>query len=107
MGEELLDADDVGLELGQEGDELAFELDEAIGDGLVGVQTDDAGIDERGVFGPGDWQGAGAARGLDTAEAGEPQTGIDAERSQRLLPVMVAAMALAAGPASRWPIWAR
>jgi len=69
VGIKLLDGADFGGVLGEEGLELGFEFDEAIGDGGLDVETNHAAVDEAG------------AEGLvvDDAVAGELQAWVDAD----------------------------
>jgi hypothetical protein len=71
VGVEHLDGDDLGADFGEDFGEFAFEFDEAGGDWELGVEADDACVEEVG--------GAGDAAILDGTVTGDAETGIDAE----------------------------
>lgn len=74
VGEDHLDGEEVGFEALDEFGEIGVEFKETVGDRGLGIEAEDAGVDE-GEAGP-----VGGHR-FDAAEAGDACAGIDAQDS--------------------------
>jgi len=75
VGEEQFDRGGVGAEAVEEVVEVGIEFGEAIRDRGLGIEAEDAGLDEAGA------RGVRGGGGLHAAVAGDAEPGIDAEES--------------------------